>query len=266
MGCHPCKHKVLVNNENFLCYLCLQNYPEYMHFPCGHYGICEGCRLTLRNKDSIYRKKCPVCNQKGSIKKIFFQGDEESMRRTVTDYCIHLERKKNDKLEGENKILREISDITNQKSEILLKENKKLQKENEYYKKLSENNGQKLKDMIIGYKNHREKLNLKKNLLNIKKMKMLVAQKESKEKNDKKNMYIISLIHKYQGENIELNDIDDYIEKKLSNENKISNNSNDEFLHKKHINELYKEKLEIQKYNSNNDEGFNNLEELNSLI
>ena len=67
MGCHPCKHKVLVNNDNFLCYLCLQNYPEYMHFPCGHYGICEGCRLTLRNKDSIYRKKCPICKKKVNL-------------------------------------------------------------------------------------------------------------------------------------------------------------------------------------------------------
>ena len=258
MGCHPCKHKVLVNNDNFLCYLCLQNYPEYMHFPCGHYGICEGCRLTLRNKDSIYRKKCPVCNQKGAIKKIIFQGEEESMRRTVTDYCIHIERKKNDKLEDENKILREISDITNQKSEIILQENKKLKKEKEYYKNLSEDNSKKLKDMIIGYKNHTENLNLKKNLLNIKKMKMLVVQKELKDKNCKKNMYIISMIKKYQGRDIGINDIDDHIEKELPNTNNICNDLCNEIPSTKHINKLYEE-------NSNNQK-INNLEELTSII
>lgn len=256
MGCHPCKHKVLVNNDNFICYLCLQNYPEYMHYPCGHYGLCEGCRLTLREENNIYRKKCPVCNQKGSIKKIFFQGDEDSIRRTVTDYCIHLERKKNEKLEGDNKILKEISVITNQKSEIISQENKRLTKENvyykkisennnqklkrltkenEYYKKLSENNGQKLKNIIIGYKNYTENLNLKK-ILNVKKMEILSTQKEIKDKNYKKDMYIISLIQKYQGKNIVINEIDDYIEKYLQNNN-----------------------------NSNNKE-FHNLEELNSII
>ena len=244
MGCHPCKHKVLVNNDNFLCYLCLQNYPEYMHFPCGHYGLCEGCRLTLRNEDSIYRKKCPVCNQKGSIKKIFFQGDEESMRRTVTDYCIHLERKKNDELEDENKILKEIRDITNQKSEIILQENKRLKKEKEYYKKLSDNNGQKLKDIIIEYKNHTENLNLKKNLLNIKKIKMLLVQQEINDKNYKKNMYIISLIQKYQGRNIGLNEIDDYIENNLPNTKENCNDLKNESSPKKHINKLYQENFE----------------------
>lgn len=260
MGCHPCKHKVLVNNDNFLCYLCLQNYPEYMHFPCGHYGICEGCRLTLRNKDSIYRKKCPICNQRGSIKKIFFQGAEESMRGTVTDYCIHLERKKNDQLESENKILKEINDVTSQKSEVMLQENKKLKKEKRYYKNLSENNVKKLKDIIIEYKNHTENLNLKKNLFNIKKMKMLIAQKEIKDKNYKKNMYIISLIQKYQGRNIELNEIDNYIEKDLPNTQNICNDFYNDSTYKKYINKLSNDS------NDSNNERFNNLGELNSVI
>jgi Zn finger protein HypA/HybF involved in hydrogenase expression len=70
MGCHSCKQRKLVNNENFLCYICLENYPEYMHYPCCHYGICKSCILTFKKEENIYRKKCPVCNQKSSIKKI----------------------------------------------------------------------------------------------------------------------------------------------------------------------------------------------------
>ena len=52
MGCHSCKQPVKVNNENFVCYLCLQNYPDYMYMPCGHYGICKICNKTL-NKEKI---------------------------------------------------------------------------------------------------------------------------------------------------------------------------------------------------------------------
>ena len=249
MGCHPCKHKVLVNNENFLCYLCLQNYPEYIHYPCGHYGICEFCKNSLKERNNRYRNKCPVCNQKANIKKIFFQGPDENIRGPVVSYCMHLERQNNDKLENDNKILREISDLTKKENQLIKKKNKKLEKQNIYYKDLSQNNSKELQDIIFGYRNHMENLNLKKNLLNIKKMKMLLSQKEMKKINDNKNIYIIELIKKYQGRSIDLNDIDIYIEKELP---KIKNSS---------ITKSY--------YHSNNNDSkkkyFNDLEDLKSM-
>ena len=43
------------NNDNFVCYLCLQNYPEYMHMPCGHYGICRNCKTILNKEGNQYK-------------------------------------------------------------------------------------------------------------------------------------------------------------------------------------------------------------------
>ena len=124
-----------------------------------------------------------------------------------------------------------------------------MEKQNIYYKELSQNNSKELQDIIFGYRNHMENLNLKKNLLNIKKMKMLLSQKEMKKINDNKNIYIIELIKKYQGRSIDLNDIDIYIEKELP---KIKNSS---------ITKSY--------YHSNNNDSkkkyFNDLEDLKSM-
>ena len=77
MGCKSCKLQEDAVNENFVCYLCFSNIPEYMHYPCCHYGICQTCKNDIIDVNTKGSKKCPICNQKSTLKKIYYQGEIE---------------------------------------------------------------------------------------------------------------------------------------------------------------------------------------------
>jgi hypothetical protein len=204
MGCHSCKQPVKVNNENFVCYLCLENYPEYMHLPCGHYGICEICKKTLNKEENKYKTQCPICNKNGRIKKIYFQGNIENINQ-IENYILHKQQKENEILNEENRILKEINKTSK-------KLNKELISENSYYKCVSNQNKKNLKQIVQKYNEKIYLDDLKKNIYKIKKFKFLCEQRKIYNKLNKRDIYIIELIKKYKNEMININDLDNYLE------------------------------------------------------
>lgn len=154
MGCVSSKKNQIVDNDNFLCYICSVNYPEYLHYPCGHYGLCKTCKNNLTNISQT--NKCPICNKPNKMIKIYFQGE------------LNLKKKKelisqiNFNIDKENENL-------NQKNENLQIENKNLQIEND---NRIGHLQRKIKDLEIDIqemiKFHSEENNiLKKNIINL---------------------------------------------------------------------------------------------------
>ena len=113
MGCKNTKH---MTDNDFVCYICFKNRPEYLHYPCCHYGICEECKNDLETSENKYKKKCPICKKKSVIKKIYFQGNFSD---EIVSTVKIINREKNLELINiNNKLLSEI--------EILRKKNENL--------------------------------------------------------------------------------------------------------------------------------------------
>ena len=106
MGCKNTKH---ITDNECVCYICFKNRPEYMHYPCCHYGICEECKNDLEISENKYKRRCPVCKKKSVIKKIYFQGN---FSNEIVSTVRTINREKNLELISiNNKLLSELDNL-----------------------------------------------------------------------------------------------------------------------------------------------------------
>jgi hypothetical protein len=121
MGCIFCKQKNELD-DNFVCYICLVNRPEYMHYPCCHYGICSSCKDDINiTQNSEEKHRCLICKQKADIVKIYFQGECENK---IKENIISLLRANNKELISMNRKLVTMNQILEKKNFKIENENK----------------------------------------------------------------------------------------------------------------------------------------------
>ena len=216
MGCNPCKHKVLVHNENYVCYLCLDNYPEYIHSPCGHFGICEKCKNVLNKNNNQYKNKCPICNQKCKLQKIYFQGINNDIINRIETYSLHIQQKENERLLKENKKILQENRRIKGINEMNIKNNNKLKSEICHYKNITNKNAISFENLVNKYNEKMQTCDLKQNVFKIKKYQLLNQQKECYNKIRNRDIYIVQLLKEYNNLEVNIDNIDEYIQKGLN--------------------------------------------------
>ena len=131
-------------------------------------------------------------------------------------HIVYIFNEENERLLKENKKILQENRRIKEKNKINIQNNNKLKSEICHYKNITNKNAISFENLVNKYNEKMQTCDLKQNVFKIKKYQLLNQQKECYNKIRDRDIYIAELLKKYSNLEINIENVDEYIQKGLN--------------------------------------------------